>query len=191
MWHILHTWCSNRAHAYKYRITIPCTLVCPSRLQVEVLCFMEQRRTTLRWWSSWSRVGQTSALKIRYQLWCSINPSMPSYCDLHNKVGWQSDKHNYELSVKLNRSSSFQHWKSFKITQVATCILPLYSHPTWITLYGFFCCNMPKGIPIRTKMLCSLVGQFYSMWWVRFTFFGGHVHWVSCFSFYSINSRCN
>ena len=50
--------------------------MCLSRLQAGVLCFMQQRRVTLRWWSSWSGVEQTSASKTRYELKCSLSPRL-------------------------------------------------------------------------------------------------------------------
>ena len=39
-----------------------------SRPQVGVLCFMEQRKVTLRWRNSWSREEQTSASRTRYRV---------------------------------------------------------------------------------------------------------------------------
>ena len=39
--------------------------LCLSRPQVEVLCFMEQRKVTLRWWNSWPKVEPTSASRTR------------------------------------------------------------------------------------------------------------------------------
>ena len=59
--------------------------LCLSRPQVGVLCFMEQRKVTLRWWNIWSRLEQTSTSKTRYRV-CVVQKLTASFSDLCSEL---------------------------------------------------------------------------------------------------------